>query len=244
LRRAFQLTRSLAGYLALSMYVCVVGPPALLIARMTGRPSVVIRLGLVGIRLWLNLSGVRFRLTGAEHVTADRATVYCVNHTSHLDVVAFAALYPICPALRILYKRELNQVPVIGRVFAAAGFIAVDRAHHDRAIEALDAGTRALQRGVSLLAAPEGTRSANGTLQPFKKGVFVMAIRAGAPIVPVAIIGAHDALPRSALSIRPHCILVRVGQAIETSGFGYEGRDALISVVREALVGLLDSRNR
>jgi 1-acyl-sn-glycerol-3-phosphate acyltransferase len=238
---ACHVARSLAGYLALGIYTCVVGPPALLVARLTRRPSPVIRLGLFGIRAWLGISGVRFRLIGAEHVPAGRPAVYCVNHTSHLDVVAFAALYRLCPALRILYKREVNQVPLIGSVFSAAGFIAIDRAHHDRAVEALDAGTGALRRGMSVLAAPEGTRSPDGTLQPFKKGLFVMALRAQAPIVPVAIIGAHYALPKGGVRITPRCILIRVGQAIETSDFDYEDRDTLISLVREALLGLLQS---
>jgi 1-acyl-sn-glycerol-3-phosphate acyltransferase len=240
-RDAFQVARSLMGYLALGVYTCVVGPPALLVARLLGRPSPVIRLGLFGIRAWLRISGVRFRLIGAEHVPAGRPAVYCVNHTSHLDVVAFVALHRLCPRLRILYKRELHQLPLIGSVFSAAGFIAIDRADHDRAVEALAAGTQALRSGMSLLAAPEGTRSPDGTLQPFKKGLFVMALRAHAPIVPVAIIGAHQALPKGAISITPRSILIRVGKAIETSDFDYDGRDTLISLIREALCGLLHS---
>ena len=81
-RDAFQVARSLVGYLALAVYTCVVGPPALLVARLIGRASPVIRLGLFSIRAWLSISGVRFRLIGAEHVPAGRPAVYCVNHTS------------------------------------------------------------------------------------------------------------------------------------------------------------------
>jgi 1-acyl-sn-glycerol-3-phosphate acyltransferase len=235
------LIRSLAGYLVLGVYMCVVGPPALLAARLTGRPSPLITLGLWGIRAWLRISGVRFRLIGADRVPAGRAAVYCINHSSHLDAVAFVALYPLCPQLRALYKRELDRVPVVGRVFTAAGFIAIDRADHERAIDALDAGTQALKSGMSLLAAPEGTRSPDGRLQPFKKGLFVMALGAGAPIVPVAIIGAHDAQPKGAVLIKSGRLLVRVGEPIATSGLGYDDRDALISTTRAALLRLLQS---
>lgn len=230
-----QTVRALTGYVALALYACIVGPAALMLTWITGEPSVVIRLGLAGIRLWLAICGVGIRLVGAEQLPRERAALYCVNHTSHLDVVAFVALYPRCPALRILYKRELNQLPIIGRVFSSAGFIAIDRAHHDRAVEALDAGADALRRGLSLLASPEGTRSPDGTLQSFKKGIFVMAIRAHAPIVPVAIVGANRALPKGAFKIRPGCILLRVGAPIETSDFDYDQRDVLISRVHSAL---------
>jgi 1-acyl-sn-glycerol-3-phosphate acyltransferase len=198
----------------------------------------VLAVGLAGIRGHLALAGVRRRLIGQEHVPR-RAAVYCVNHSSYLDVVAFVSLYSVCPDLRILYKEELRRVPIVGRVFAAAGFVPLDRYHREDAIRALDAGTQVLRTGRSLLAAPEGTRSRDGTLQPFKKGVFVMAINAGVPVVPVAISGTATAFPRGKATIRPGEIVVRVGTPGETATLGYEGRQRLMADVRAAIIALL-----
>jgi 1-acyl-sn-glycerol-3-phosphate acyltransferase len=234
------VVRSIAAYGFLAAYTLILGPPALILARLTNRPTWLLAIGLTGIRSQLALAGVRSRLVGREHVLRDRAAVYCVNHSSYLDVVAFVTLYPLCPGLTILYKHELRRIPIVGGVFAAAGFVPIDRHHHDDAVHALDAGTEALKAGRSLLAAPEGTRSRDGTLQPFKKGVFVMAIKARAPVVPVAILGTGRALPKGTATITPGEIVVRVGAAVETEPFGYEGRERLAAEVRSAIATLID----
>jgi 1-acyl-sn-glycerol-3-phosphate acyltransferase len=234
------MARSIVAYGFMAVYTLVLGPPTLVLARLTNRQSLLLAVGLAGLRAHLALSGVRSSLVGSEHVPRHRAAVYCVNHTSYLDVVAFVRLYPLCPALRILYKQELRRLPIVGSVFTAAGFVPLDRQHHDRALRALDGGTEALKAGYSLLAAPEGTRSRDGRLLPFKKGVFVMAIKAGAPVVPVAILGTGHALPKGRATIRPGDIVVRVGPPVETLPFGYEGRDRLIAEVRSAIGALLE----
>lgn len=240
LRHAAHVVRSIAAYGFLAAYTLILGPPALVLAWLTNRSSLLLAIGLAGIRAQLAIAGVRSRVVGREHVQRHRAAVYCVNHSSYLDVVAFVTLYPLCPELRILYKHELRRIPIVGSVFAAAGFVPIDRYHHDDAMQALDAGTEALRAGRSLLAAPEGTRSRDGTLLPFKKGVFVMAIKARAPVVPVAILGTGTALPKGSATIRPSEIVVRVGAAVETSAFGYEGRERLVAEVKSAIATLLE----
>ena len=95
-----------------------------------------------------------------------------------------------------MYKAELARLPILGTVMRTAGFVPVERANRERAIEAVDEAVAALRAGASFLLAPEGTRSRTGELQPFKKGAFVMAIKAQAPVVPIALIGPDVAMPR------------------------------------------------
>ena len=240
LQHAIHIVRSVGAYLFLAAFTLILGPPVLFLAWMANRPSWLLAVGVAGIRIQLKLVGVRSRLIGQEHLPRHKAALYCVNHSSYLDVVAFVVLYPLCPELTILYKQELRRVPIVGRVFAAVGFVPLDRHHHEHAMQALDAGTEALKSGRSLLAAPEGTRSRDGTLQPFKKGVFVMAIKAQAPVVPIAISGTDRALPKGSATIRPGEVVVRVGEAVETTAFGYEGRERLMAEVRSAIATLLE----
>jgi 1-acyl-sn-glycerol-3-phosphate acyltransferase len=213
--------------------------PAKVVAALTGRPSIFVSIGAAGIAAALRVAGIRYRLEGGERVPQGRACVLCINHTSALDVVAFLALRSRCSRLLILYKAELGSVAVVGGAFDAAGFIAIDRQSSNDARHALGRGTEALIRGDSILVSPEGTRSSNGRLAPFKKGVFVMAIAAGAPIVPVAVIGAGDALPKGRFVVRSRELHVRVGEPIETRMCTYDDRDLVSAETGRQLAELL-----
>ena len=235
--------RTVAAYTFIALYTLVLGPPVLLLAALTGSQRLIIEAGLSGTRVALRLAGIGWHLAGAAHIPDGRGAVFCVNHASYLDLVAFVALYPVCPGLRVIYKSEFGRVPILGRVFSMAGAIPVQRAQHERAVEALDHGVDALRAGLSMLAAPEGTRSRDGALAPFKKGLFVMAIQAGAPVLPVAIHGARTALPRGAWRITPGTITVTLGEPVETTGLGYDDRARLADTVRERLAALLATPN-
>ena len=106
-------------------------------------------------------------------------------------------------------------------------------------MRSIEAGAASLRSGNSFLIFPEGTRSKADEMLPFKKGGFIMAIKAGAPIVPVAIQGGRAAMQRGSVIIRPVTVSLRVGQPIETAGLTLDDRDALIGRVREAIAGLL-----
>jgi 1-acyl-sn-glycerol-3-phosphate acyltransferase len=140
--------------------------------------------------------------------------------------------------MHILYKHEIDQIPILARAFRLGGFIPIDRRHKESAMRSLEAGAASIRAGNSFLIFPEGTRSKTDELLPFKKGGFVMATKAGAPIVPIAIRGGRDAQGRGSWIIRPVVVRIRVGKPIETKGYE-DNRDALIEVVRTAIADLL-----
>jgi 1-acyl-sn-glycerol-3-phosphate acyltransferase len=235
------LLRSIATYVALVSYVFLVGPPSLLIALVFGQRALLYRIGHLGVRLGLFLSGVRATVHGAEHIQRGRAAVYAVNHASNVEPpIVFDALNELFPRLRILYKAELRKLPVLVRAFDLAGFVPLERGNRDQSLPAIERAAAALRDGNSFLIFPEGTRSRTGELLPFKKGGFVMAIKAQAPVVPVAIAGARDAMRKGSLIIQPVEVRVRFGEAVETAGLTLDDRDTLAQLVRERVAGLLN----
>jgi 1-acyl-sn-glycerol-3-phosphate acyltransferase len=231
--------RSLTAFILLALYIAIVGPPALAVAFLTGRVGHVFALGRFGASAVRRMLGIRLQVSGLEHVVADRPTLYCINHRSNVDVVAFEALFPRCPRLRGLYKTEVGRIPVLGRAMRLVGFVPVDRANRASAIASVDSAAERLLAGDSFLIAPEGTRGRSGELLPFKKGGFFMAIKAQAPIVPVALHGTAEAMPRGRFWIRPGTVRVEVGEPIPTAGLTIHDRDRLMETVRARLQAML-----
>jgi 1-acyl-sn-glycerol-3-phosphate acyltransferase len=163
--------------------------------------------------------------------------VFCANHQSNVDPpVLFEALHP---QVHILYKAELNRLPLLARAFRVGGFIPVDRRNKEAAMRSIEAGARSIRSGNSFLIFPEGTRSRTAELLPFKKGGFIMAIKAQAPIVPVAVQGGRDAMRKGSKIIRPVTVSVRIGEPIDTGGLTVNGRDELIARTRGRIAALL-----
>ena len=232
--------RSVATYVAVAAYVVLAGPPVLLIAILFRQVPLLYRVGHGGVRLGLALSGVKVRVEGEEHIRPDRAVVYAVNHASNVEPpILFHVLSPIFPRLRVLYKAELRKLPILVRAWDLAGFVPLERSNRDQSLPAIDRAAEALKDGNSFLIFPEGTRSRTGSLLPFKKGGFIMAIKAQVPIVPVAIAGAREAMRKGSFVIQPVTVTVRFAPPVETAGLTLDDRDRLATRVRGAIETLL-----
>jgi 1-acyl-sn-glycerol-3-phosphate acyltransferase len=229
--------RSAATYLLVSLYVLITGPIGMVLAVGFGWKDVLYQFGHGGVHLALALSGIRFRVAGREHLPVERAAVYCSNHQSNVDPpVLYEALHP---RMHIFYKQEIDRIPILARAFRIAGFIPVDRRNKEAAMRSIDAGAASIRAGSSFLIFPEGTRSPTDELLPFKKGGFIMAIKAEAPVVPVAVQGGRKAMRRGSWIIRPVTVSVRVGRPVETAGVSLANRNKIIERVRHEIATLL-----
>jgi 1-acyl-sn-glycerol-3-phosphate acyltransferase len=228
------------GLRVLGAMARVTGPSLVDIARgRLERTSVDERARWFGRRV-IDLLDVELTATGMERVPPGRAYVYMSNHQSHLDIPMLYATLP-SPTIRMLGKKELFQIPLWGRGLRAAEFIEVDRSNHAAAMKSIDYAAKLVRDGVSIYLAPEGTRSRDGKIGPLKKGGFHLALGTGAPIVPVAIRGTIDILPRGARVMRAGCpVAVTIGAPIAVEG---RELDELMAEVRDFLVKNVETRS-
>ena len=228
--------RSVLTYVIVSIYVLIAGPIALAIGIGLKNKTALYLPGHIGVGLALGLSGIRYRVRGREHVPKHTAVVFCSNHESNVDPpVLFQALHK---RLHVLFKAELTRLPVLGAVMVAGGFVPVERDRREASMASIEKAAESLRSGNSFLIFPEGTRSRTSELLPFKKGGFIMAIKAKAPIVPVAVSGGRAAMQKGSWFVRPVMVDVRIGEPVETAGFSLDDRDLLIQIVRERIDAL------
>ncbi|HTH23702.1 MAG TPA: lysophospholipid acyltransferase family protein [Vicinamibacterales bacterium] len=222
--------RSVLTYIVVSLYVLLAGPIALAIGVGLKNKTALYGPGHIGVGLALGLAGIRYRVRGREHIPAHRAVVFCSNHESNVDPpVLFQALHK---RLHVLFKAELTKIPVLGAVMLGGGFVPVERERREASMASIDRAAASIRDGNTFLIFPEGTRSKTAELLPFKKGGFIMAIKAQAPIVPVAVSGGRSAMRKGSWLVRPVMVDVKIGEPVETTGLSLDDRDELIEIVR------------
>nr|WP_224747038.1 lysophospholipid acyltransferase family protein [Pelovirga terrestris] len=188
------------------------------------------------------MAGLKLKVTGSENLTGDGPAIYVSNHQSNFDIPLLYAGLPI--QFRWMAKQELFNIPLFGLAMKSSGYIPIDRSNRKEAMRSLTAAARRIRDGVSVIIFPEGTRSADGTLQPFKKGALLLAAKAGVPIVPMAIHGSHQVQPKGSLRINPTPLLLTIMPPITTTGLKMSHIDELTDQVHERIARCLESHDQ
>lgn len=163
-------------------------------------------------RILLRLAGIRVVSFGLDTIHPTERYVYTCNHASLFDIPVVLATIP--DNIRIMYKRELEKIPVFGWCLKMSPFIAIDRADGRDAMARLEETVASMRAGSSVLVFPEGTRSEDGRVAQFKRGAFVLAARSGKPLIPVALVGTHNILPARTRRIVPGTVELHVENAV------------------------------
>jgi 1-acyl-sn-glycerol-3-phosphate acyltransferase len=228
--------RSVAAYVAISLYVAVAAPIGMALALTFRWKNLLYVLGHIGVAIGTSFAGIRTRVAGRENVPR-QAVVFCSNHQSNIDPpILFRALHP---RLHILFKAELKKLPLLGKAFQMGGFVPIERTSRENAMAAIDQAAESLKQGNSFLTFPEGTRSRTGALLPFKRGPFMMALKAQVPVVPVAVQGGAESMRKGSPIVRPTVVSVRIGEPVPTRGMSLDDRETLANLVRARVEELL-----
>jgi 1-acyl-sn-glycerol-3-phosphate acyltransferase len=235
------MIRTILALIFFALYCVLVGLPVMLFTALTGEKETLFRMGQFCGVCTLRIAGVRIRAEGLENIPPGTC-LFAANHVSNTDPPAIVGAIP--RRVAILLKKSLLSIPIVGPAFRMGDFVAVDRANAEEALKSIELAVQRAKTGLSFLAFPEGTRSRDGRLQPFKQGVFRMAIDARLPIVPVACAGAQKILPRDSFSITPGEMVVRFCPVIEAGAFQPSEKAELARRVHEAIAEALPPEQR
>jgi 1-acyl-sn-glycerol-3-phosphate acyltransferase len=184
--------------------------------------------------LWA--AGIKVRVHGMENVAGGEPHIFAANHVSWFDVPALAK---VLPRYKFVAKAELFKVPIFGPAMRAAGMVEIQRDNRKAAFGAYEVAAERIRAGISVVVFPEGTRGHEYPLRPFKKGPFVLAIAAGAPIIPIIIHGTIEVMRRSSLWVHPGTIDIHLLEPVVTSSVDYDHREALMQTVRTRMANAM-----
>lgn len=184
-------------------------------------------------RAGLALSGICVNVTGTEHIRAGQSYVVVANHLSQVDIWVLYGYLGM--DIRWVAKQEVRRIPVVGISCVTLGHIFIDRSHPDRAIASLNAAKQQVRDGTSIIFFPEGTRSRDGQLRPFKKGAFRMAVDLDLPVLPVRLDGTRDALPPGTLRLSPGKVSLAILPALPAPEPTDAGVEALMDATHNRI---------
>ena len=185
------------------------------------------------------LAGVKVIIDGEENLVPGNTYIFVSNHLSQFDIFSFQGYFPY--DFRWIAKKELFRIPFFGPAMHKAGIIAIDRSHGREAMKSLNRAAERIAGGTSVLIFPEGTRSQNGMLQPFKTGAITLAIKAGVPVVPVGFIGTYDILPKGKLLPKKGDITIRIGKPLPTAEYKAKDKQMLADMLHKKVTELLEA---
>jgi len=184
-------------------------------------------------------SGVTVSVTGTEKLDSKKPYIFAANHQSQFDIFALQGFLGV--DFRWLAKKELFQVPIWGPAMRKAGYIPVDRSRGRQALKSLTEAAQKIAAGTSVIIFPEGTRTKDGRMKDFKAGAMVLAIKSGVDIVPVAIKGTYEILPKGKLLTNPGNVAICVGKPIATKNCTSKDKHSLANVLQEEVTELLST---
>ncbi len=190
-------------------------------------------------KLILFMGGITYTVKGLENLDLNKSYIFAGNHASGFDILlAFAGL-PFW--LVSIAKIELKSIPLLGWVMQVGGHIFIERGRQDKAIETLNIAKESLKNTPrSVLLFPEGTRTADGTLKPFKRGGLLIGVETGIQIVPVAFVGTFEMLDKDSWIMKNHPIELRIGIPIPSENYSNDTRRELAVIVQQNVQALLD----
>jgi 1-acyl-sn-glycerol-3-phosphate acyltransferase len=206
----------------------------------TGDIRLLYRMFTWGAFTGVRLAGVRVEVIGRENLDPARAYIFMSNHVSNLDPPIQIPLIP--RRTSVMVKKELFRTPILGRTMRMGSLVPVDRGNREAGIDAVEAARAVIEQGISMMIYVEGKRSFDGKLLPFKKGPFFLAMECRVPVVPMAIVGTYEAMPKKRFAIKPGVVRVIFHPAIEPEDFG--DRDSLMKEVRTVIEGGLPEEYR
>jgi 1-acyl-sn-glycerol-3-phosphate acyltransferase len=191
-------------------------PVAIIASLIKDSGNLVHRVGGLWARTIIRASGIKVDVEGRDNIPMGKPIVFACNHASQFDILIMYEALPV--QFRFVVKKELFKIPFLGLVMRLAGYIPIDRSGGKAALRSLHEAAERVKNGASIIIFPEGTRSPDGRLRPFKMGGILIAIKAGCPIVPIAISGSHNVLPKGSLRVRSGRIKVTIGLPVQTVG--------------------------
>jgi 1-acyl-sn-glycerol-3-phosphate acyltransferase len=220
--------------------ILIVGPIMMIHALLTGNILPLYRIGMKLAITGVRVAGIRVEVQGLENLQPSRSYIFMSNHVSNLDPSVFVPNIP--GRCSVFFKKEVLRLPIFGKILKMAEMVPVDRHNREAAIESVHAAAKVLRRGLNMVVFPEGTRSMDGRLLPFKKGPFHLAMEAGVPVVPVTLLGTYECWPKG--SFASHCGTTTVifHPPIAPSAFG--DRETLMETVRNTIASALPKDRR
>jgi 1-acyl-sn-glycerol-3-phosphate acyltransferase len=231
------MVRATLVYLFMGTYILLLAPGAIVWAMASGNPSLLYRLARFCIRASGWIGGITVSISGAEKIVPGKTYVFLSNHQSNCDGPVLCHAIPRDWAA--LIKKEIMRLPVLAQVLKQVQFVPIERMNPKKAHTGIELGVSLLKQGKSFVAFPEGTRSRDGRLCEFKKGVFIMALKAQTPIIPVTIVDSSKVQAPGQYGIRPGRIRVVLHDPIVTEGMQFEDRNRLIEQTKAAIASAL-----
>ena len=196
-------------------------------------------------RFWgkfiLFVSGIKVKVKGVAKVDPTKPYVFMANHQGNFDIPVLLGCLPF--QFRWLAKAELFRIPIFGRAMRGCGYISIDRFNQVSAFDSLARAAEKIRNGENVMIFPEGTRSLDGKIRPFKKGGFVLTVDAGVPIIPVIIHGTYAIMPKKRLLVRPGPVLLEILDPVETSAYTRESKDVLMEKIRSKICESFEKAN-